>query len=98
MHTRHTSPGETMKKIFAVYKKTRKLADWKSEAPYEKVLRCYKAWQSADNRRSCDCRILRRLPGLVAAKDLLVRRFAFPVRKFARFLVDGGDFLHSLAK
>ena len=48
MHTRHTSLGETMKKISAVYKKTRKLADWKSEAPYEKVLRCYKAWQSAE--------------------------------------------------
>src|SRR5439155_16311708 len=53
---------------------------------------------AVDNLRSCGCHILHRLPGLVAAKDLLAQRFASSVHKFVRFLADGEDSLRSLAK
>jgi len=48
MLIRDISFGGTTRRISAVCKKTRNPADWRSEAPYEKVLRFYKAWRSVE--------------------------------------------------
>jgi hypothetical protein len=48
MYIRAISLSKTMRRISAVCKKTRKLEEWISEAQYEKVLHCSKAWRSVE--------------------------------------------------
>src|SRR5207248_11697970 len=48
MLIRDISFGGTTRRISAVCTKTRNPADSRSEAPYEKVLRFYKAWRSVE--------------------------------------------------